>query len=82
MRRLAREEDIEVAVVVVVAPSDGTPVNVGQSRFDLGERARAVIPVDPGIAFNICVGDAREEDIEVAIVVVVTPRDGAIINAG
>ncbi len=78
---LAREEDVEVAVVVVVAPRHGAVIHADQGRADVGKQSAAVVAVHP---WKWCPGPlaTREEDVEVAVVVVVAPGDGAVVGTG
>src|SRR5208283_2155100 len=77
------EEEIEVAVVVIIGPCHGTISNLRQPGGKGGGRhvGKGAIPVVPPQLGNGAAADAsREQEIELAIVVIVPPRYGTLFN--
>src|SRR5437667_12854981 len=78
----ACQQNVEPAIVVIVSPSRGTQYSSGQSGIAVGKSAIPVIVIKPGNRSGTsCNGMARQQKIEFAVVVVVSPRDRTIINA-
>ena len=72
----AGEQDVQIAVVVVIAPDDRAVQDVLQPRADVGEES-AFPAVHLGAIAEIG-GLAGQQDVQVAVVVVVAPGDRAV----
>src|SRR5262245_50463274 len=70
------DEEIKVPVFVVVSPdanSRGVEGDIGEIGTDVDENVVAVVAVYPGRQSLYIPGVAREEQVEVAVVVVISP---------
>ncbi len=77
----AGEDEVEVAVVIVVAPGcGGTVADSDDIGFDVGEAA-AVVAVDFGDSVAVGIV-ACDEDVEVAVSVVVRPLGDSVADSG
>ena len=69
---LARQQNIQAAIVVIVSPSDRTIVNSLQPGIRVPrERAISLIAIKAG--HKPCVRVARQQKIETSIVIIVSP---------
>ena len=73
----AAQQDIEVAVTVVVAPLDGTFLDARQPGLD-GDEGAAVVAIETGHGLGPALTD--QKDVEIAVRVVVACREGAVRN--
>ena len=67
----AGNEDVEVAILVVVRPGHVTLLHIRQTSTAIGKGA-GIVPVEPADGTTTAVS-AGEEEIEVTIVVIVPP---------
>ncbi len=76
------DHQIEVAIVVVVAPGDGALGNAGEARGDVDQHP-AVVAVDLGVGGRGGrAGPADENEVQVAVVVIVPPGRIAVGKPG
>ena len=78
------DEDVEVAVVVVVRPCHGSEIAVWKGMRDRGKYAIPVVVVQPGDGYAIraCTGNAVYKQVESAISIIIAPCDTAGENRG
>ena len=76
----ARVDDVQVAVIINIAPRHAAVRRTAQSSVDIGEHAATVVAIDLGDA-GAPVGEASQQDVQVAVAVVIAPsRRGAIAD--
>ena len=71
---MADEEYIEIAVVVVIAPSHRGHAYAGQGGTDVGEGVAAIVTIDLGDLVPTRIVP-REEYVKITVVVVIAPTD-------
>ena len=77
---ISREQNVEIAVVVIVPPSHGAKVNSSQPGANIAKDASGIL-IDFGDGVTPAI-HSREQNVEIAVVVIVTPGRGTVINPG
>jgi hypothetical protein len=79
----AGEQEVSKAVVVIIAPGNCALGDTWEAGTHFGEKVIASVAVEPGDgAANIANRLAREQNVQVAIVVKIDPGCGAVADAG
>src|SRR6185503_4047293 len=74
------EQDVEVAVIVIIAPGDRGQFHRGQTHGRVTERGVGAATVSIHLRDATSGHEAGEQDVEIAILVVVTPCHGALLD--
>ena len=76
----AVDQQIGIAIIVVVPPGDGAVGDADNALIDIGKIAAAIIAIEEG-GGDKGAGVARDENIFVAVAVIVVPGNSAIAHA-